>query len=92
MPCSKEGTTVEDFVVGGTQASCYWETGVLGHSRTFIGSGGEMFQFGKGTGFSQFRDQTKLGSLLLGGKEPGTFSKSKLAGIRSWYIILNSIC
>ena len=46
-----------------------------------FGTGGEMFQFGKGAGFADFRDQTKLGSLLLGGKEPGTFSKSKLAGL-----------
>jgi hypothetical protein len=46
-----------------------------------LGTGGEMFQFGKGAGFADFRDQTKLGSLLLGGEKPGTYSKSKLAGL-----------
>ena len=46
-----------------------------------LGTGGEMFQFGKGSGLGAFRDQTKLGNLLLGGEKPGTFSKSKLAGL-----------
>ena len=46
-----------------------------------FGSGGKMFQFGDGQGFTAFRDQTKLGDLLLGGKEAGTFSKSKIAGL-----------
>ena len=51
-----------------------------------FGSEGKMFNFGKGKGFSQFRDQTKLGNLLLGstdkaGNPTGTFSKSKIAGI-----------
>ena len=46
-----------------------------------FGTGGEMFQFGKGSGLGAFRDQTKLGNLLLGGEKPGTFSKSKLAGL-----------
>ena len=45
-----------------------------------LGTGGEMFQFGKGSGLGAFRDQTKLGSMLLEG-DPGKFSKSKLAGI-----------
>ena len=45
-----------------------------------LGTGGEMFQFGKGSGLGAFRDQTKLGSLLLEG-DPGKFSKSKLAGL-----------
>ena len=45
-----------------------------------FGTGGEMFQFGKGSGLGAFRDQTKLGSLLLEG-DPGKFSKSKLAGL-----------
>ena len=52
-----------------------------GGSEGILGTGGEMFQFGKDAGPAAFRDQTKLGSLLLGGKEPGTYSKSKLAGI-----------
>jgi hypothetical protein len=39
-----------------------------------------MFNFGKGQGFSQFKDQTKLGDLLLG-NDKGGFSKSKIAGI-----------
>ena len=51
-----------------------------------FGSEGKMFNFGKGQGFSQFRDQTKLGNLLLGstdkaGNPTGAFSKSKIAGI-----------
>ena len=60
--------------------------GVVGETITrpettgILGTGGEMFQFGKGSGLSAFRDQTKLGSLLLEG-DPGKFSKSKLAGL-----------
>ena len=46
-----------------------------------FGTGGEMFQFGKGSGLGAFRDQTKLGNLLLGGEKPGTFSKSKIAAL-----------
>ena len=62
------------------------EFGFEGPSKGFLGESGKMFNFGKGKGFSQFRDQTKLGSLLLGntdkaGNPTGTFSKSKLAGI-----------
>ena len=53
-----------------------------------LGSGGNMFQFGKGklpgTG-NETQDfgilDTKLGSLLLGGKKAGTFSKAKIAGL-----------
>ena len=45
-----------------------------------FGSGGKMFQFGDGRGFTAFKDQTKLGNLLLGGEEGG-FSKSKIAGL-----------
>ena len=45
-----------------------------------FGSGGKMFQFGDGQGFTAFKDQTKLGDLLLGGKDGG-FSKSKIAGL-----------
>jgi len=50
------------------------------NSKGIFGSGGKMFNFGKGQGFGSFRDQTKLGSLLLGDGEGG-FDKSKLAGI-----------
>ena len=50
-----------------------------------FGSGGKMFQFGGEQGVMDqikgFRDQTKLGNLLLGGKEPGTFGMSKIAGL-----------
>ena len=49
-------------------------------TKGIFGSGGKMFNFGKGQGFGSFRDQTKLGSLLLGDGEGG-FDKSKLAGI-----------
>ena len=62
------------------------EFGFEGPSKGFLGESGKMFNFGKGQGFSQFRDQTKLGNLLLGstdkaGNPTGTFSKSKIAGI-----------
>ena len=52
-----------------------------------IGEGGEMFQLGKGflpgTGAKQSFGvlDTKAGQFLLGGEKPGTFSKSKLAGL-----------
>ena len=49
-----------------------------------FGSGGKMFQFGGEQGvmdqITAFKDQTKLGDLLLGG-EDGGFSKSKIAGL-----------
>ena len=50
-----------------------------------FGTGGKMFQFGKDKGsvldnIKAFRDQSKLGSLLLEG-DKGTFSKSKIAGL-----------
>ena len=80
MPFAKEGTTVKDFLVGGKQAVGMGDTGVI-DTQGIFGSGGKMFQFGDGQGFAAFRDQTKLGNLLLGGKEPGTYSKSKIAGL-----------
>jgi hypothetical protein len=75
MPFAKEGTTVKDFLVGSQPL----DSGQVG-TKGIFGSGGEMFQFGKGAGFSDFRDKTKLGSLLLGDGEGG-FSKSKIAGL-----------
>ena len=60
--------------------------GVVGETITrpettgIFGTGGKMFQFGKDAGPAAFRDQTKLGSFLLGDKEGG-FSKSKIAGL-----------
>jgi len=77
MPFAKEGTTVKDFLVGGKE---YGNFGDVADTKGIFGSGGEMFQFGKGAGPSAFRDQTKLGSLLLGDGEGG-FSKSKIAGL-----------
>ena len=56
------------------------EFGFEGPSKGFLGESGKMFNFGKGQGFSQFKDQTKLGNLLLG-NDKGGFSKSKIAGI-----------
>jgi hypothetical protein len=57
----------------------------VGETTGILGSGGKMFQFGGEKGVMDqikgFRDQTKLGDLLLGGKEAGTFSKSKIAGL-----------
>jgi hypothetical protein len=49
-------------------------------STGLFGTGGKMFQFGKDSGLGAFRDQTKLGSLLLGDGDGG-FSKPKLAGL-----------
>ena len=51
-----------------------------------LGSGGKMFQFGDGKGLGAFRDDTKLGQFLLGGKDKsgkptGKFDTSKLMGI-----------
>jgi hypothetical protein len=62
---------------------------VLGTGGTtgLIGEGGQMFQLGKGflpgTGAKQSFGvlDTKAGQFLLGGEKPGTFSKSKLAGL-----------
>jgi len=55
-------------------------------STGLFGTGGKMFQFGSDQGgildnVEAFRDQSKLGNLLLGGKDAGTFSKSKIAGL-----------
>jgi len=71
-----KGTKAGEFLLGQAPMGP-GEVGTQG----ILGTGGEMFQFGKGAGLADFRDQTKLGSLLLGGKEPGTYSKSKLAGL-----------
>ena len=51
-----------------------------------FGTGGKMFNFGKGKGLGSFRDDTKIGQLLLGGtdkegKPTGRFSLSKIAGL-----------
>jgi len=81
MPFAKEGTTVKDFLVGGQKFMGPEGKGAAMDTTGIFGSGGKMFQFGDGQGFTAFRDQTKLGDLLLGGKEAGTFSKSKIAGL-----------
>jgi len=81
MPFAKEGTTVKDFLVGGQKFTGLEGKGAAMDTTGIFGSGGKMFQFGDGQGFTAFRDQTKLGDFLLGGKEPGTFSKSKIAGL-----------
>jgi hypothetical protein len=57
-----------------------------------FGKGGSMYQIGKGGTFNKLDGDvlmpknvgildTKLGNLLLGGKEAGTFSKAKIAGL-----------
>jgi hypothetical protein len=82
MPFAKEGTTFKDVLVGGQEfTNPKLGKGAAVDTTGIFGSGGKMFQFGDGQGFTAFRDQTKLGDLLLGGKEPGTFSKSKIAGL-----------
>ena len=81
LSTSFKGTRAGEFLLGkappSLDAAMAGEAGTTG----LLGTGGELFQFGEGMGPAAFRDQTKLGSLLLGGKEPGTFSKSKLAGL-----------
>ena len=71
------GKTLSEFLVGGKE---FGEFGDVTPTKGIFGSGGEMFQFGKGSGLGAFRDQTKLGGMLLEG-DPGKFSKSKLAGL-----------
>ena len=71
------GKTLSEFLVGKQEFGGF---GDVTPTKGIFGSGGKMFQFGKGSGLGAFRDQTKLGSLLLEG-DPGTFSKSKLAGL-----------
>ena len=80
MPFAKEGTTVKDFLVGGQKFMGPEGKGAAMDTTGIFGSGGKMFQFGDGKGFTAFKDQTKLGDLLLGG-EDGGFSKSKIAGL-----------
>ena len=80
MPFAKEGTTVKDFLVGGQKFMGPEGKGAAMDTTGIFGSGGKMFQFGNGQGFTAFKDQTKLGDLLLGGKDGG-FSKSKIAGL-----------
>ena len=81
MPFAKEGTTVKDFLVGGQEfTNPKLGKGAAVDTTGIFGSGGKMFQFGDGRGFTAFKDQTKLGNLLLGGKGGG-FSKSKIAGL-----------
>ena len=81
MPFAKEGTTVKDFLVGGQEfTNPKLGKGAAVDTTGIFGSGGKMFQFGDGRGFTAFKDQTKLGDLLLGGKDGG-FSKSKIAGL-----------
>jgi hypothetical protein len=68
-------------ILGGTPRNQVTQDATTG----IFGSGGKMFQFGGEQGVMDqikgFRDQTKLGDFLLGGKEPGTFGMSKIAGI-----------
>ena len=80
MPFAKEGTTVKDFLVGGQKFTGLEGKGAGIDTTGLFGSGGKMFHFGDGRGFTAFKDQTKLGSLLLGDGEGG-FSKSKIAGL-----------
>jgi len=81
MPFAKESTTVKDFLVGGQEfTNPKLGKGAAVDTTGIFGSGGKMFQFGDGRGFTAFKDQTKLGDLLLGGKDGG-FSKSKIAGL-----------
>ena len=67
----------------GSQLSTGREIGMgaqAGQTTGLLGTGGKMFQFGKGMGPAAFRDQTKLGSMLLGSKDGG-YSIPKLAGL-----------
>ena len=50
-------------------------------TKGILGSGGKMFQFGKGVGLSAFADQTKLGKFIDNNKLPlGAAAISGLAG------------
>ncbi len=73
---------IRGFTVPGTAAG---QTITRPATEGILGTGGKMFQFGGEQGVMDqikgFRDQTKLGDLLLGGKKAGTFSKSKIAGL-----------
>lgn len=82
LASSFKGSKVGEFLLGRGPMD-YGEVGTKG----LIGQGGKMFQLGQGflpgTGPAQNFGilDTKLGNLLLGGKEPGTYSKSKIAGL-----------
>ena len=60
------------------QAGSYFTPGKEATSG-ILGKGGKFFQFGVKD--SPKILDTQLGNLLLGGEKPGTFSKSKLAGL-----------
>ena len=65
MPFAKEGTTVKDFLVGGQEfTNPKLGKGAAVDTTGIFGSGGKMFQFGDGRGFTAFKDQTKLGDLF----------------------------
>jgi hypothetical protein len=85
-----------DKIVTGPQIEGFFDTEVLkgmgpvrkvsDATQGILGTGGKMFQFGDGKGLGAFRDDTKLGQLLLGGtdkegKPTGEFSLSKILGL-----------
>ena len=81
------GKTLSEFLVGGQE---FGEFGDVTPTKGIFGSGGEMFQLGKGTlpgtGGELAKQNfgildTKAGQFLLGDKETGGFSKSKIAGL-----------
>ena len=78
------GKSIGEVLVGRESISGTLDPGVFDPTKGILGTGGEMFKFGGEKGvidqFRDFKDQTKLGSLLLGDGEGG-FSKSKIAGV-----------
>jgi hypothetical protein len=76
------GSPAFDVVTGGKAG--FIKT--IPETQGILGTGGKMFQFGDGKGLGAFRDDTKLGQFLLGGKDSsgkptGKFDTSKLLGI-----------
>ena len=86
LASSFKGSRTGEFLLGKAPPSL--DAAMAGEAGTqgIFGTGGELFQFGKDQGgilenIAAFRDQTKAGQFLLGGKEAGTFSTPKVAGI-----------
>ncbi len=78
------GKSIGEVLVGKKSVPLGDFPGMSEATEGILGSGGKMFQFGGDKGivdqFRDFRDQSKLGSLLLEG-DKGTFSPAKVAGL-----------
>jgi len=78
------GKSIGEVLVGKKSVPLGDFPGMSEATEGILGTGGKMFQFGGDKGvvdqFRDFRDKTKLGSLLLEGDE-NKFSTSKIAGL-----------